>query len=110
MNLSSEDHQKITEWAKDHPDIKCIYLYGSRARGDNRPDSDIDLAVEMKPNDEESIYTTWIYWHRDYLQAPDLHLTHEVQLEWYEKNAGLEKVGPGVEKDGLLIYPESVQQ
>ncbi len=28
------------------PDIK-IYLFGSRARGDNRPGSDIDLAINI---------------------------------------------------------------
>lgn len=29
----------------DFPDAQAIYLYGSYARGEQRPDSDIDLAV-----------------------------------------------------------------
>ncbi len=30
---------------RDFPDAQAIYLYGSYARGEQRPDSDIDLAV-----------------------------------------------------------------
>lgn len=29
----------------DHPDAQAIYLFGSHARGDQRADSDVDLAV-----------------------------------------------------------------
>lgn len=32
------------------PFVKEVYLFGSRARGDNRPRSDIDLAVRMLPS------------------------------------------------------------
>lgn len=35
---------------------------------------------------------------------PNLHLSHSVHLEWYEKDAGLTRVGPSVEKDGILVY------
>jgi uncharacterized protein len=30
---------------RDHPGIVCIYLYGSMARGESHPGSDIDIAV-----------------------------------------------------------------
>ena len=30
--------------------VKQLSLFGSRARGDNRPDSDIDLMVDYQPN------------------------------------------------------------
>ena len=29
--------------------ITAVYLFGSRARGDNRPDSDYDMIVEVGP-------------------------------------------------------------
>ena len=28
--------------------IKAIWLFGSRARGDNRPDSDVDLLIRFR--------------------------------------------------------------
>lgn len=33
------------EQIKSLPFVESVYLFGSRARGDNRPRSDIDLAV-----------------------------------------------------------------
>jgi small ligand-binding sensory domain FIST len=35
----------VSAWAATEPLVRRIYLFGSRARGDNRPDSDIDLAI-----------------------------------------------------------------
>ena len=35
----------MTTWAEAEPLIRRVYLFGSRARGDNRSDSDIDLAI-----------------------------------------------------------------
>ncbi|QLC23839.1 nucleotidyltransferase domain-containing protein [Parasphingopyxis algicola] len=59
MGLNEEDRAKIMAWAATHPEISQVYLYGSRARGDHRPDSDIDLAIVMKPQaSDESSYAT----------------------------------------------------
>lgn len=33
--------------AKYGPHLRSLYLFGSRARGDHRPDSDIDIAVYL---------------------------------------------------------------
>lgn len=38
--------KKILEVIKNYP-IKRVVLFGSRARGDNRPDSDVDLLCEF---------------------------------------------------------------
>lgn len=35
----------VTAWAATEPLVRRVYLFGSRARGHHRPDSDIDLAV-----------------------------------------------------------------
>ena len=62
MDISDQDHRKIVDWAKQHPEIRQIYLYGSRARGDNRPDNDIDLAIELNRQvGDEYTYVTWVF-------------------------------------------------
>jgi predicted nucleotidyltransferase len=104
MNISEEDRVRILVWASRHPDIKAVYLFGSRARGDNRLDSDIDLALVMRPTEDKDAYNVWRAWHDAYQKNPDLHLSHQVQLEWYEKGCGLEIVGPAVEREGMLLY------
>ncbi len=103
--LLEADRVAIVDWAERHPEIARVYLYGSRARVDHHAGSDIDLAIEIiaQPGDSDS-YTTWVYWKQDFDEAPDLHLSAQVQLEWYEKDAGLTRVGPGVEKDGVLLF------
>jgi predicted nucleotidyltransferase len=104
MNISEEDKRRIVEWACKRPEIRAVYLFGSRARGTNDPDSDIDLGVRMFPTSHDDSYNVWWGWHERYKANPDLHLSHEVHLEWYEKDAGLERVGKGVERDGKLLY------
>jgi predicted nucleotidyltransferase len=96
------DRTKIVEWAGRHRSIERVYLFGSRARGDHHPDSDIDLAVEMDLD-------AWFEWHPRYEKAPDLQLSHPVQLEWYQPSAGLKWVDDGVAKDGILIYQRQEQ-
>ena len=43
-NLDKEDEKRIIELAKKYR-VEKVILFGSRARGDNRPDSDVDLAL-----------------------------------------------------------------
>ena len=100
IGLSEADIKQIKEWAAKHVKIKRVYLYGSRARGDHRPGSDIDLAVVMG-------FQEWFRWHSDYKENRDLRLSAKVHLEWYQPNADLERVGRGVEENGVLLYSSS---
>ncbi|UFH35759.1 nucleotidyltransferase domain-containing protein [Flavobacterium acetivorans] len=44
--LLNEDIAKIKEVFENFPEIKSAILYGSRAKGNYRSDSDIDLTLE----------------------------------------------------------------
>jgi predicted nucleotidyltransferase len=41
----SDIQSRVRAWAQMEPLIRRVYLFGSRARSEERPDSDIDLAV-----------------------------------------------------------------
>ena len=44
--------ESIITWAERIPEIKAVYLYGSRVTGSPRDDSDLDIAVVMADGDE----------------------------------------------------------
>lgn len=43
---------KVEDIAARYPEVMALYLFGSRARGRERPDSDVDLAVLFKPGSD----------------------------------------------------------
>ena len=51
--ISEEQQSAVAQIAADHPDIRGLILFGSRARCDHRPDSDWDVvAVGLAPRGE----------------------------------------------------------
>lgn len=54
MTLDQKTKTIIIDYFKDKPEVAVVYLYGSQARGDARPDSDIDLAVLVM--DKKNLY------------------------------------------------------
>jgi len=45
----------LAQWAAQHPKILALYVFGSRAKGDARPDSTLDLAVELDDSREAEL-------------------------------------------------------
>jgi predicted nucleotidyltransferase len=51
---------RVTEWAAHQPAIAGVALVGSHARGEARPDSDIDLVLLCMEPDAFLTETSWI--------------------------------------------------
>jgi predicted nucleotidyltransferase len=47
IDLSEEQLSAIAQWAEQTRYISEVRLFGSRAKGTSRPDSDIDVAVTI---------------------------------------------------------------
>jgi uncharacterized protein len=45
MSVPAPDLKRLQSWLAAEPEITAAWLFGSRARGDARPDSDVDVAV-----------------------------------------------------------------
>ncbi len=53
--FSDETREKIAELCKKHH-IRELSIFGSRARGDYRPDSDYDFLIDFEPDARISLF------------------------------------------------------
>lgn len=95
----------LAEWAHTHPEISRAIVYGSRARGDNRPDSDLDVAVELDGgSQDESLLAIWItsagQW-RDELQP---RLSWSLDLQWHDLAGETPTVSGKLERGHFVAY------
>ena len=75
----------IAEICASYPEIAAAYLFGSRARGDARPDSDLDVGLVLRRRGE----------------------TAELHHRWLRDLAGrLEALCPGSRVDVVLLEPQ----
>jgi uncharacterized protein len=101
MHITEADRAAIVEWAAKRREIAEIWLFGSRARGDHRDDSDIDLAIVIKGKNPSWRFARWP--DRPEAWAADLLLSRPVDLQWYDPDAAL-VIGPSVKREGVLLY------
>ena len=100
MHISKTNKRAITAWGLLNREIIEIWLFGSRARGDHRPDSDIYLAIVTAGETLAERLACWLC--GEWREGPKL--SHQVHLHWYDLDAETKAVKPGVERDGFLLF------
>ncbi|MEL1265323.1 nucleotidyltransferase domain-containing protein [Pseudoxanthomonas putridarboris] len=58
--------QSLSDWAANKPLVARLWIFGSRARGDHRADSDLDIAIQLDLTaangmDESGGLATWMF-------------------------------------------------
>ena len=48
----------LADWA-DHLPLSQVYIFGSRARGDASPDSDLDVAIDYDGSASDEVVDNW---------------------------------------------------
>lgn len=92
--LSHDDFFKIIEILKKYQsDIEWVKIFGSRARGDNKETSDIDIAISF-------IRDRLLKLKDDFYESD---LKYTVDVIEYTKSIG-ENIKRNIETDGILIY------
>ena len=51
MDMRAEWLRGLREWAAANDNVRQLWLFGSRARGDARENSDVDIALALMPRD-----------------------------------------------------------
>ena len=103
MNLSDAELAVIRDWAGRTPRIWEVRLFGSRAKGTARADSDVDLALTVKGTTKQDAYTTYFFNVEGWRSAlsEGLKLTADIHL--YDERHSPKVFGFVVEH-GLLIW------
>ena len=94
VELSIDDLRKLIAPIAEKYELKSLYLIGSRARGDNRPDSDYDFCFEMK---KPSLMRSGGLW-TELSEA----LNSEVDL--VSRDAASKEFLDEISKDEVMIY------
>jgi predicted nucleotidyltransferase len=95
--LKNSDLKIICEALKKHPNVKEAILFGSRAKGTQKPGSDIDIALKGK-NLKETILQLSIYLNQESLLPYNFDIIDYHTID--------EKLIEHIDRVGKVIYPE----
>jgi predicted nucleotidyltransferase len=104
----SED---LCRWAASKPLVNRLWIFGSRARGDYRPDSDLDVAIELDLSaasgvDESGGLATWMLdttgWRDELQQLTGL----AVDLQHFD-GPRTPTIQSGLQQSSLLVYAKA---
>jgi Predicted nucleotidyltransferases len=95
MNLSASDLLILQQYFTRIP-VKKAYLFGSRARNEARPESDIDLLLEL--DHSQPIGMTF------FLYKTDLEALLHKKIDLITTGSISRHLKPFIEKDKILIY------
>ena len=99
-------------WAAEKPLVKRLWLFGSRVRGDHRPDSDVDVAIELdmsaaKGLDESGGTAAWAFDTGSWKPELDCLLSLVVDLQRY--NFGETNfIQSCLDKSSILVYEKKI--
>lgn len=107
MNISvSSIHEKVSVWAVSYPEIIQIILFGSRARGNSKPNSDVDLAFIVEGILGESAYTRYFCEKHKWKRELETILGRPISMVRKSDN-GKPEIQENIERDCIVIYEKS---
>ncbi len=107
--MTIEDAAKfVAAWASEKPQIAKVHFYGSLVKKTHREDSDLDVAVALVENlDESGGLATWMHYSDQWSQELNKAIPYEVQLEW-DDGDGTQIIKKGLVEGGRLVYEKEV--
>lgn len=106
--LNPADLDAIRTWAASNPVIHRVWVFGSRVRGTERPDSDLDVAVEhgALPGDSGP-FTTWISEAERWRKVLNASLSVPLDLQSYIRGES-HTIQAGLDESSVLVYERAV--
>jgi predicted nucleotidyltransferase len=100
----SHDVSVICSWAKRTEIVERVWLFGSRVRGSNDPDSDLDVAIEHGvAKGDSNAFTTALSERDKWIEELQSQTKLELDI-WSYRHEETPTVEKGIRKGALLIY------
>jgi predicted nucleotidyltransferase len=102
--VPDSDIETIRRWAELQPIIKRVWLFGSRVRGTETPDSDLDIAVEhgALPGDSDA-FTTALCEMKKWRSQLQPIVSMTIDLQSYVPG-GTPTIEAGLKESSILLY------
>lgn len=97
--LSASVAGKIQSVFRQYPQIDSVILYGSRAKGNYRQGSDIDLTIKLKPG----VVPDLGLHHQIAAQLDDLNLVYTIDLSFYQQINNPDLI-EHIDRVGVIFY------
>ena len=100
--------QILSQWSAKKPLVQRAWIFGSRARGEERSDSDIDIAIELdltatEVEDESGGSATWMFETSTWQSELQAVLPYQVDLEQY-MGTQTPIIAAALERSSVLAY------
>lgn len=102
LKVTAEQIDAVARWANADPLIEAAYVFGSRAKGHARPDSDIDIAVKVSGKTEGEALANAICEKARWVTELELLLGLTVDLQSMMPDDVV--VSPAVTEHGVLVF------
>lgn len=98
--LSESTIAKIKGVFEQYPQIDSVMMYGSRAKGNYRKGSDIDLTINLEPGFAPDLNLH----HRIASELDDLGLIYKIDLSFYQQIENPDLI-EHIDRVGIRFYP-----
>ena len=101
-------HQALLKWAEGKPLVGSLWVFGSRARGDHRAESDLDIAIQLdlsaaKGMDESGGLATWMFDTDGWEEELSALLPFTIDLEQY-RGKETPTIHQAIARSSHLVY------
>lgn len=97
--------QIFREWASKKPFIHEIFLYGSQVQGSVHKESDLDVGIELEPDEGDgSAFTTYVCEVENWRNELQPLVAWPLHLEFYDPAGKTPRIAEGKQKGSILVY------
>ncbi|MDP9908930.1 putative nucleotidyltransferase [Variovorax boronicumulans] len=103
MNSNAVD-ESLRSWATGHVLVRRLWVFGSRARGDHRTDSDLDVAIEIHHHDESNGLATWMFETQHWAYELAALSPFSVDFQQYQGPVDTPVIDAGLARSSRLVF------